>query len=131
MSERPSHSCHCHECRRITEHSVKKRRKHDIYDVACTVGPGSGRKPRYLGLRDELVNEMDAGSFEEEHVDDFVDGVAYSYDNDGPVSTTEFPLVYAVTQAVEKFQSKELADLVKREYEFVCESDTDEDFEMV
>jgi len=118
----------------MTEQSVNKRRKQlgsDIYDVVCTAGPGPGRKPRYLDIRDELVDEMDAGNFEEEHVDGIVDGVAYSYDNDGPASTTEFPFVYAVTQAVEKFQSKELADLVKREYEFVCESDTDEDFEMV
>jgi hypothetical protein len=74
---------------------------------------------------------MDSGSSEEEYDehDAYVEGVAYSFDSTGPGN--ELALSHAVTQAVEKFESKELATLVKNEYEFVNESDTDEDFELV
>jgi len=59
-----------------------------------------------------------------------MEGVAYSYDKLGPSAGTD-TWSYALTEAVKKFESKELATLIKNEYEIVDPSDSDEDFELI
>lgn len=100
--------------------------------MICTAGASSISRKQ---MRPRL-NDADAADYREQYYstdDDELDatmaGVEYSFDHAGP--THELDLSYAVTQAVEKFEAKELATLIKNEYEFVDESDTDEEFELI
>lgn len=127
--------CHCQNCRRSTARDM--RRKCPPSDMAaanviCTAGASSISRKQ---MRPRL-NDADAADYREQYYstdDDELDatmaGVEYSFDHAGP--THELDLSYAVTQAVEKFEAKELATLIKNEYEFVDESDTDEEFELI
>ncbi|KAF8539700.1 hypothetical protein BDD12DRAFT_736571 [Trichophaea hybrida] len=135
MRDMVGKTCHCVSCKQET--AKMNRRKHprlDIVDVVCTGSTHIARKaPRPVLNHAEIddFRDMDSGSSEEEYDDQnvYMEGIAYSFDNAGPGN--ELALSHAVTQAVEKFHSKELAMLVKNEYEFVNESDTDEDFELI
>ena len=130
---------HCTSCKRDTEKmNRRKQLRSDMVDVVCTasapnvrklprLGPSSGGRPR-ANYRDLLDH---ASSEEDDAADKPYDGgITYSFDHHGPCGHA-FDIGPAVTRAVELLQTKELADLVKNEYELVNESDTEEDFELI
>jgi hypothetical protein len=95
--------------------------------------PRKGRLPtlRFLDKIEDFRSHDEYYSSTDEEDDGFVEGVVYSYDAPGLDYGVEFSLNHVVSQAVEKFETKELANLIKKEYEFVNESDGDEDFELI
>ncbi|PWW75508.1 hypothetical protein C7212DRAFT_352385 [Tuber magnatum] len=117
-------NCHCHRCRSWCAREQNKKKANEKLhwdDEICTarqylLSP-SAEEREYLW--DD--SSSDSGSIE---------GVAYSLDRPGPSAGTD-TLSYAVTEAVKKFENKELATLIKNEYEIVDSSDSDEDFELV
>ncbi|CAZ80108.1 unnamed protein product [Tuber melanosporum] len=124
MPQQDSRSCHCHGCRswRAREQNKKKAvEKLHWDDEICTARqyPLSPSAEEREYLWDD--SSSDSGSIE---------GVAYSFDRPGPSTGTD-TLSYAVTEAVKKFENKELATLIKNEYEVIDASDSDEDFELV
>jgi hypothetical protein len=62
---------------------------------------------------------------------DSIDGVTYSFDHRTGPTTGSDTFSHAVTEAVKKFENKELATLVKNEYEIVDSNDSDEEFELI
>jgi len=123
--------------RRENEHYHDKRRKFlprvDIHDVVCARRKGLPTLRKEVNDIKDLYNTPE--TLETTEMDDgTVDGVTYSYDADGP-SGGEEVLCYAVSQAVEKLQTKELATLIKNEYDVVDASSSDysdeEDFEFI
>jgi hypothetical protein len=131
MREMVTKTCRCPNCKRQTAKLLRRKyTSSDITDVVCTA-PHISRKNQRPRL-----NEADASDFrdfddsgEDDEHDASMPGIEYSFDRAGP--THEFDLSHAVTRAVEKFQAKELATLIKNEYEFVDESETDEEFELI
>ena len=63
---------------------------------------------------------------------DSIYGVTYSFDRPtGPTAGAD-TLSYMVTEAVKKFENKELATLIKNEYEIIDSNDSDsDDFELI
>ena len=98
--------------------------------MVCTANASSAiarKTPRpTLNLADDFRNEDYSSSSDE---DDHIGGITYSFDNAGP--NCEMGLSQAVTEAVEKFENKELAMIVKNEYDLIMESETEEEFELV
>ena len=130
-------ACHCTSCKRDTEKmNRRKQPRSDMVDVVCTASAPNVRKlPRLNSNSRPRANYRDlldhASSEEDDAADEPYDGgITYSFDHRGPRGNA-FDLGPAVTRAVELFQTKELAALVKNEYELVNESDTEEDFELI
>ena len=135
-------ACHCSNCRRDTEKmNRRKYPRRDVVDVVCTAStPSVARKLPRPGLNNSYYSRADYRDLldhasSEDDDDDATDepydgGITYSFDHRGPRGDA-FDLGPAVTRAVELFQTKELAALVKNEYELVNESDTEEDFELI
>jgi len=124
MPRLDSRNCHCNGCRGWYARNQNKRKAAEKLhwdDEICTARqyPLSPSAEERGDLWDD--SSSDSGSIE---------GVAYSFDRRGPSAGTE-TLSYAVTEAVKKFENKELATLIKNEYEVVDSSDSDEDFEMI
>ncbi|RPA96507.1 hypothetical protein L873DRAFT_1791656 [Choiromyces venosus 120613-1] len=117
-------NCHCQGCRGwYAREQNKKRAIEKLHwdDEICTARqyPLSPSAEEREYLWDD--SSSDSGSIE---------GVAYSYDRPGPSAGADI-LNYAMTEAIKKFENKELATLIKNEYEVVDSSDSDEEFELV
>ncbi|KAG0638940.1 hypothetical protein HOY80DRAFT_1001340 [Tuber brumale] len=124
MPRQDARSCHCNGCRGWRGRQQNKKKaveKLHWDDEICTARqyPLSPSAEEREYLWDD--SSSDSGSIE---------GVAYSFDRSGPSTGTD-TLSYAVTEAFKKFENKELATLIKNEYEVVDSSDSDEDFELV
>jgi hypothetical protein len=130
MRDMVTRPCHCAGCRRQTAKMLRRKcPPSDLVDVVCTA-PTIARKNQRPRLNDaDVIDFRDSYYGEDDEHDSSMAGVEYSFDNAGPAH--EFDLSHAVTQAVEKFQAKELATLIKNEYEFIDESETDEEFELI
>lgn len=115
--------CHCASCRvSNTKELSKKRaiRKAYLNDEICTA------RSNPLSAFSAIDHWDDSLSYD----NDFA-GITYSYDRTtGPRAGTD-TLSYAVTEAVKKFENKELATLIKNEYEVVDSEDSDEEFEFI
>jgi hypothetical protein len=135
MPKNYSVNCHCTTCRRDKDRNIRKIQKHSPETNIRGAVPLTHRKGRLPALRYEVAIDdfrLDVySSTDEDDDDDFIEGVAYSYDAPGLQSRTEFSLRHVVSEAVDKFETKELATLIKNEYELVNETDGDEEFEFV
>lgn len=120
--------CHqCTGCRVANAKEANKRRslRKAYYndDVICTA-----RTSPLSPTSAEVCDRWDDSSSSDS---DSIAGIAYSYDRaTGPRAGTD-TLSYAVTEAVKKFENKELATLIKNEYEVVDSEDSDEEFELI
>ncbi|KAH8154182.1 uncharacterized protein LAJ45_01950 [Morchella importuna] len=115
--------CHCCQCRGWnTKELAKKRAARKLYfdDEICTA------RTNPLSPSAALEDRWEDSSSD----NDSIAGIAYSYDQSGPRAGTD-TLSYAVTEAVKKFEHKELTTLIKNEYEVVDYEDSDEEFELV
>lgn len=122
----PVRFCHCGSCRiSNTKEVSKKRAAHKAYldDEICTARTNP-LSPSSSGLDDRWDDSSSSDN-------DSLAGITYSYDRTtGPRAGTD-TLSYAVTEAVKKFENKELATLIKNEYEVVDSEDSDEEFELI
>lgn len=118
--------CHCTSCRVWNTKALsKKRAVHKAYlnDEICTARTNP-LSPASSGLDDRWDDSSSSDN-------DSLAGITYSYDRTtGPRAGTD-TLSYAVTEAVKKFENKELATLIKNEYEVVDSEDSDEEFELI
>lgn len=118
--------CHCGSCRTWNTKELSKKRaarKAYLNDEICTARTNP-LSPSSSGLDDRWD---DSSSSE----NDTLAGITYSYDRTtGPRAGID-TLSYAVTEAVKKFENKELATLIKNEYEVVDSEDSDEEFELI
>lgn len=115
-------ACHCSTCR---SWNSKKRAAHKSYlnDEICTARTNP-LSPSSSGLDDRWDDSSSSDN-------DTLAGITYSYDRTtGPRAGID-TLSYAVTEAVKKFENKELATLIKNEYEVVDSEDSDEEFELI
>lgn len=117
--------CHCGSCREENTKALSKKRairKAYLDDEIC-----SARTNPLSPTSVEMGDRWDDSSSD----NDSIAGIAYSYDRTtGPRAGTD-TLSYAVTEAVKKFENKELATLIKNEYEVVDSEDSDEEFELI
>lgn len=116
--------CHCASCRPWNAKELGKKRalrKAYFNDEICTARR-SPLSPTSAGVDDR----WDASA----SYNDSIAGIAYSFDCTGPLAGAD-TLSYAVTEAVKKFENKELATLIKNEYEVVDSEDSDEEFELI
>jgi len=124
MPRADSRNCHCHGCRSWCARDQNKRKAieklHRDHEI-CTA-----RQYPLSPSAEEGGYPWDDSSSDS----DYIEGVDYSFDGRGPSAGTD-TLNYVVTEAEKKFENKELATLIKNEYEVVDSSDSDEDFEMV
>jgi hypothetical protein len=107
-------SCHCFGCRVHNSKEVNRRRalhKTFIDDEICTA------RASLSPTADEAEYLWDDSASDGRHID-------------GPVGG-QLALSAAVTLALEKFEHKELTNLIKNEYEVVDSSDSDEEFELI
>ena len=128
--------CNCIKC--IGSKTARTHRLRSVIQansdvIRCTKSTGwyscSPLQRPALALDDGY--DYDSNSSESYEEDDgTLDGVLYSYDN-ARVPGVAFDLVPQVERAVEQFQTKELAALVKSEYDIIDESEGDEEFELV
>jgi hypothetical protein len=123
----------CHWSRRNVAHNRGKNQKFAQLDTEVDVACTRPRRPLPALERgvDELMESYNTRALSDMD-DGTVDGVTYSFDSDGPTAGEEV-LCYVVSQAVEKFETKELNKLIKNEYEIIdsSESSDDEEFELI
>lgn len=118
--------CHCASCRVWNTKELSKKRairKAYLNDEICTARTNP-LSPASSGIDDRWDDSSSSDN-------DSLAGITYSYDRTtGPRAGTD-TLSYAVTEAVKKFENKELATLIKNEYEVVDSEDSDEEFELI
>lgn len=113
-------SCRCPPCRRLTTYRQGKRQKlFDPSELVCSARKGSA-------IAQQMKEDDSMDSYDPISDDDDASGDAY-----GCGLRTEETLNFAVTEAVKRFQHRELVSLIKNEYEFVRQSDSEEEFELV
>jgi hypothetical protein len=131
-------TCRCTYCRKDRDRGLNKQHKFCIVNRVHNTKAFTSNKRRLPALNcetyvDDFREVDDYSSIDEKAEDDgFIGGVTYSFDAaKGPGHGGEMHLSHAVSQAIEKFETQELVNLIKNEYDLVSEADTDEDFEFI